>query len=189
MRATESRAAAGASASCVWQSRACPGGETGYVNVVAHGRRAEAAARLLANRWLVAVAGRLSYRAWETDDGSKRYGYERQRRGREAGRWPATAHGLRWARSGVAASLRRVSTSDPAGATRGRRRSTADLAWRSLSQTSDWTRLTGGLAAVKFKMARSLRGEHLPLRAYGLGSEYQPASRGTGRTIRRLFPP
>jgi single-strand DNA-binding protein len=53
-----------------------PGGETGYVNVVAFGTPGDAAARVLAKGWLVAVAGRLSYRAWEADDGSKRHDYE-----------------------------------------------------------------------------------------------------------------
>jgi single-strand DNA-binding protein len=53
-----------------------PGGETGYVNVAAFGKPGEAAARVLAKGWLVAVAGRLSYRAWEADDGSKRHDYE-----------------------------------------------------------------------------------------------------------------
>ena len=53
-----------------------PGGETGYVNVAAFGKPGEAAARVLAKGWLVAVQGRLSYRAWEADDGSKRHDYE-----------------------------------------------------------------------------------------------------------------
>jgi single-strand DNA-binding protein len=53
-----------------------PRGETGYVNVSAFGKPGEAAARVLAKGWLVAVAGRLSYRAWEADDGSKRHDYE-----------------------------------------------------------------------------------------------------------------
>jgi single-strand DNA-binding protein len=53
-----------------------PGGETGYVNVSAFGKPGEAAARVLSKGWRVAVAGRLSYRAWEADDGSKRHDYE-----------------------------------------------------------------------------------------------------------------
>ena len=53
-----------------------PARETGYVNVSAFGKPGEAAARVLAKGWLVAVAGRLSYRAWEADDGSKRHDYE-----------------------------------------------------------------------------------------------------------------
>jgi single-strand DNA-binding protein len=53
-----------------------PRGETGYVNVSAFGKPGEAAARVLAKGWLVAVAGRLSYRAWEAEDGSKRHDYE-----------------------------------------------------------------------------------------------------------------
>jgi single-strand DNA-binding protein len=52
------------------------GGETGYVNVAAFGKPGEAAARVLAKGWLVAVVGRLSYRAWEADDGAKRHDYE-----------------------------------------------------------------------------------------------------------------
>src|SRR5438105_9236488 len=53
-----------------------PRGETGYVNVSCFGKPGEAAARVLTKGWLVAVAGRLSYRAWEADDGSKRHDYE-----------------------------------------------------------------------------------------------------------------
>lgn len=53
-----------------------PHGETGYVNVSCFGKPGEAAARVLAKGWLVAVAGRLSYRSWEADDGSKRHDYE-----------------------------------------------------------------------------------------------------------------
>jgi single-strand DNA-binding protein len=63
--------------SCAWPSRECPpSGETGYVNVSAFGKPGEAAARVLSKGWLVAVQGRLSYRAWEADDGSKRHDYE-----------------------------------------------------------------------------------------------------------------
>jgi single-strand DNA-binding protein len=53
-----------------------PSRETGYVNVSCFGKPGEAAARVLAKGWLVAVQGRLSYRAWEADDGSKRHDYE-----------------------------------------------------------------------------------------------------------------
>jgi single-strand DNA-binding protein len=53
-----------------------PGAETGYVNVAAFGKPGEAAARVLAKGWLVAVQGRLSYRSWDADDGSKRHDYE-----------------------------------------------------------------------------------------------------------------
>ena len=51
-------------------------GETGYVNVSCFGKPGEAAERVLAKGWLVAVAGRLSYHEWETDEGSKRHDYE-----------------------------------------------------------------------------------------------------------------
>jgi single-stranded DNA-binding protein len=40
------------------------------------GKPGEAAARVLAKGWLVGVQGRLSYRQWEADDGSKRHDYE-----------------------------------------------------------------------------------------------------------------
>jgi single-strand DNA-binding protein len=53
-----------------------PRGETGYVNISAFGKPGEAAARVLAKGWLVAVSGRLAYHEWETDDGSKRHDYE-----------------------------------------------------------------------------------------------------------------
>ena len=39
-------------------------GETGYVDVAAFGKPAEAAARVLSKGWLVAVDGRLDYRHW-----------------------------------------------------------------------------------------------------------------------------
>jgi single-strand DNA-binding protein len=53
-----------------------PRGETGYVNVSCFGKPGEAAERVLSKGWLVAVQGRLSYRTWEADDGSKRHDYE-----------------------------------------------------------------------------------------------------------------
>ena len=53
-----------------------PNRETGYLNVACFGKPGEAAARVLSKGWLVAVAGRLSYQQWETDDGSKRHDYE-----------------------------------------------------------------------------------------------------------------
>ncbi len=53
-----------------------PSRETGYLNVACFGKPGEAAARVLAKGWLVAVAGRLSYHEWETDEGSKRHDYE-----------------------------------------------------------------------------------------------------------------
>jgi single-strand DNA-binding protein len=53
-----------------------PNRETGYLNVACFGKPGEAAARVLAKGWLVAVAGRLSYQQWETEDGSKRHDYE-----------------------------------------------------------------------------------------------------------------
>ena len=53
-----------------------PSRETGYLNVACFGKPGEAAARVLAKGWLVAVAGRLSYHEWETDEGSRRHDYE-----------------------------------------------------------------------------------------------------------------
>jgi single-strand DNA-binding protein len=53
-----------------------PGRETGYVNVTCFGKGGEAAARVLAKGWLVAVEGRLEYHEWETDEGSKRHDYQ-----------------------------------------------------------------------------------------------------------------
>ncbi|MGH2864292.1 MAG: single-stranded DNA-binding protein [Solirubrobacteraceae bacterium] len=53
-----------------------PNRETGYVNVSCFGKPGEAAARVLAKGWLVAVSGRLAYHAWESEDGTKRHDYE-----------------------------------------------------------------------------------------------------------------
>ena len=53
-----------------------PGRETGYLNVACFGKPGEAAARVLAKGWLVAVDGRLSYHEWESEEGSKRHDYE-----------------------------------------------------------------------------------------------------------------
>jgi len=53
-----------------------PHGETGYVNVSCFGKPGEAAARVLGKGWLVAVQGRLAYRAWENGEGGKRHDYE-----------------------------------------------------------------------------------------------------------------
>jgi single-strand DNA-binding protein len=53
-----------------------PNRKTGYLNVACFGKPGEAAARVLAKGWLVAVDGRLSYHEWETDEGSKRHDYE-----------------------------------------------------------------------------------------------------------------
>jgi len=52
------------------------GEHTGYVNVSSFGKPGEAAARVLSRGWLVAVSGRLCYREWEGDDGSRRHDYE-----------------------------------------------------------------------------------------------------------------
>lgn len=46
--------------------------ETGYVDVSTFGKPGEAAARVLAKGWLVAVDGRLDYRHWVADDGANR---------------------------------------------------------------------------------------------------------------------
>ncbi len=51
------------------------GREVGYVNVAVFGAGGEAAAKLLAKGWLVAVDGRLEYGEWETDGGEKRHDY------------------------------------------------------------------------------------------------------------------
>jgi single-strand DNA-binding protein len=53
-----------------------PGREAGYLNASCFGSGGQAAARVLGKGWLVAVSGRLAYRAWETDEGSKRHDYE-----------------------------------------------------------------------------------------------------------------
>ena len=46
--------------------------ETGYIDVATFGKAGEAAARVLAKGWLVAVDGRLDYRHWVADDGANR---------------------------------------------------------------------------------------------------------------------
>jgi single-strand DNA-binding protein len=51
------------------------GREVGYVNVAVFGAGGEAAAKVLAKGWLVAVDGRLEYGEWETDGGEKRHDY------------------------------------------------------------------------------------------------------------------
>jgi single-stranded DNA-binding protein len=48
----------------------------GYVNASCFGKPGQGAARVLAKGWLVAVPGRLLYREWHADDGSKRHGDE-----------------------------------------------------------------------------------------------------------------
>ncbi len=53
-----------------------PGRETGYLNVTCFGKPGQAAARILAKGWLVAVDGRLEYHEWESEDGSKRHDYQ-----------------------------------------------------------------------------------------------------------------
>ncbi len=52
-----------------------PGRETGYINATCFGNSGEAAARVLAKGWLVALSGRLEYRQWEAKDGTKRHDY------------------------------------------------------------------------------------------------------------------
>ncbi len=52
-----------------------PGRETGYINATCFGGGGEAAARVLSKGWLVAVSGRMEYREWEAQDGSKRHDY------------------------------------------------------------------------------------------------------------------
>lgn len=50
-------------------------GDVGYIDVSVFGNGGDAAARVLAKGWLVAVSGRLQYGEWETDDGAKRHDY------------------------------------------------------------------------------------------------------------------
>jgi single-strand DNA-binding protein len=50
--------------------------QVGYINVTAYGKPAQAAHRVLAKGWLVAVDGRLQYGQWETDAGERRHDYE-----------------------------------------------------------------------------------------------------------------
>lgn len=50
--------------------------ETGYVDVTSFGPSAEAANKVLAKGWLVAVTGRLQYSEWETAEGQKRNGHQ-----------------------------------------------------------------------------------------------------------------
>ena len=50
------------------------GEEPGYIDVDAYGAQGEACAQVLTRGWLVAVAGRLQHREWETQDGAKRSG-------------------------------------------------------------------------------------------------------------------
>jgi single-strand DNA-binding protein len=50
--------------------------QVGYINVTAYGKPAQAAHRVLAKGWLVAVDGRLQYGQWETDGGERRHDYE-----------------------------------------------------------------------------------------------------------------
>jgi single-strand DNA-binding protein len=46
--------------------------EVGFVDVAVFGKPGEAAARVLAKGWLVAVYGRVVYREWSAADGTKR---------------------------------------------------------------------------------------------------------------------
>ena len=48
------------------------GRDVGFIDVAVFGKPGEAAARVLAKGWLVAVYGRLVYREWSAADGSKR---------------------------------------------------------------------------------------------------------------------
>ncbi len=51
------------------------GGEAGYIDVSVWGKPAQACAEHLSRGWLVAVDGRLEYREWTAQDGSKRSGH------------------------------------------------------------------------------------------------------------------
>ncbi|MEA2234500.1 MAG: single-strand DNA-binding protein [Solirubrobacteraceae bacterium] len=48
------------------------GREVGYIDIAVFGKPGDAAARVLAKGWLVAVYGRLVHREWNATDGSKR---------------------------------------------------------------------------------------------------------------------
>lgn len=48
------------------------GRDVGFIDVAVFGKPGEAAARVLAKGWLVAVYGRLVYREWSAADGAKR---------------------------------------------------------------------------------------------------------------------
>jgi single-strand DNA-binding protein len=48
------------------------GRDVGFVDVAVFGKPGEAAARVLAKGWLVAVYGQLVYREWSTPDGARR---------------------------------------------------------------------------------------------------------------------
>jgi single-strand DNA-binding protein len=50
--------------------------QVGYINITAYGKPAQAAHRVLAKGWLVAVDGRLQYGEWETDAGERRHDYQ-----------------------------------------------------------------------------------------------------------------
>jgi single-strand DNA-binding protein len=52
------------------------GRQAGYIDVSCFGGGGEAAAEVLSKGWMVAVDGRLAYREWENEDGSKRHDYE-----------------------------------------------------------------------------------------------------------------
>ena len=48
------------------------GASVGYIDVSVWGKPGEACAEHLRQGWLVGVSGRLEYREWQTEDGSKR---------------------------------------------------------------------------------------------------------------------
>ncbi len=52
-----------------------PNRETGYIDAAAFGKPGEAAARVLAKGWLVAVSGRLERRTWKAEDDTNRHDY------------------------------------------------------------------------------------------------------------------
>ena len=51
------------------------GAEVGFIDVAVWGKPAQACAEHLSRGWLVAVAGRLEYREWTAQDGSRRSGH------------------------------------------------------------------------------------------------------------------
>ncbi len=52
-----------------------PNRDTGYIDAAAFGKPGEAAARVLAKGWLVAVSGRLERRTWKAEDDTNRHDY------------------------------------------------------------------------------------------------------------------
>ena len=64
------------------------GSTVGYVDVSVWGKAGEACEAHLRQGWLVGVSGRLEYREWQADDGSRRserpWARQLERRGRDS---------------------------------------------------------------------------------------------------------